>query len=102
MSEQDRKDPGGDRRRRPGAALDPRVLKDVVRGVVEVAQPERIILFGSAARDEMTRHGDVDLLVIKEGADARALTGQIYRNLRGVGAAADVIVVSPRDVRKEG
>ena len=46
--------------------LDPRVLDDVVRRIVAVARPERIILFGSAARGQMAPHGDVDLLVVKQ------------------------------------
>ena len=80
--------------------LDPSILDDIIRRVVEVAQPEKIILFGSAARGDMNRHSDVDLLIIKEGVDALDLMGQIYRNLRGVGAAVDAIVVSPRDVER--
>ena len=35
------------------AMLDPRVLDDVVRRIVAVARPERIVLFGFAARGEM-------------------------------------------------
>ena len=81
-----------------GTMLDPAILDDIICRVVEVAQPEKIILFGSAARGDMNRHSDVDLLVVKEGVDALDLMGQIYRNLRGVGAAVDAIVVSPRDV----
>ena len=42
-------------------------LQEIVRRIVETAQPERIILFGSAARGEMGSHSDVDLLVIKRG-----------------------------------
>ena len=80
--------------------LDPSILDDIIRRIVEVAQPERIVLFGSAARGDMNRHSDVDLLIIKEGVDALDLMGQIYRNLRGVGAAVDAIVVSPRDVER--
>ena len=80
--------------------LDPSILDDIIRRIVEVAQPEKIILFGSAARGDMNRHSDVDLLIIKEGMDALDLMGQIYRNLRGVGAAVDAIVVSPRDVER--
>lgn len=83
-----------------GAALDPSILDDIIRRVVEVARPEKIILFGSAARGEMNRHSDVDLLVVKDGVDALDLMGQIYRNLRGVGAAVDAIVVSPQDVER--
>jgi predicted nucleotidyltransferase len=77
------------------------VLEEIIRRVVEVAQPERIILFGSAARGEMGRNSDVDLLVIKRGKyDQRRLTGDIYVNLHGVGQAVDVIVVTPEQVEK--
>ena len=44
--------------------LDQQTLDDIIRRIVEVAQPEKIILFGSAARGEMNRHSDVDLLII--------------------------------------
>ena len=62
--------------------------------------PEQIILFGSAARGEMGRHSDVDLLVVKDGADRRRTAARIYRRLHGVGAAVDVIVVTPDDVER--
>jgi predicted nucleotidyltransferase len=45
-------------------AMNPTVLEGIVRRIVEVAQPEKIILFGSAARGDMGPHSDVDLLVI--------------------------------------
>lgn len=80
--------------------LDPRVLSDIVRRVVEVAQPEKIILFGSAARGEMTRHSDVDLLVVKADVHRGELAGRIYENLYGVDAAVDVVVVTPSDVER--
>ena len=80
--------------------LDQQILDDIIRRIVEVAQPEKIILFGSAARGEMNRHSDVDLLVVKEGAHRRRLAGRIYQNLYGVGAAVDVVVVTPADVER--
>jgi hypothetical protein len=42
----------------------------------------------------------VDLLVIKSGANRLDLMGEIYRNLRGVGEAVDVIVATPEDVER--
>ena len=45
--------------------LDPLILDGIIRRIVKVAEPERINLFGSAARGEMNRHSDVDLLVVK-------------------------------------
>ena len=85
-----------------GTELDQPTLDEVVRRIVEVARPERIILFGSGARGEMGPHSDLDLLIVKDGVDALDLMGRIYRNLRGVGAAVDAIVVSPRDVERYG
>ncbi len=75
-------------------------LDQIIRRIVAVAQPEKIILFGSAARGEMGPHSDVDLLVIKAGANRLDLTGQIYRNLHGMEAAIDVVVVTPEDVER--
>ena len=48
----------------------------------------------------MGPHSDVDLLILKEGAHRRDLAGLIYENLYGVGAAVDVVVVSPADVER--
>ena len=42
---------------------DQKTLDDIIRRIAEVAQPERIILFGSAARGDMTRNSDVDLII---------------------------------------
>ena len=47
-----------------------------------------------------TPTADIDLLIIKDGADALDLMARIYRRLRGVGAAVDAIVVSPEDVER--
>ena len=80
--------------------LEQEILDDIIRRIVEVAQPEKIILFGSAARGDMSRHSDVDLLIVKEGADALELMGDIYMNLDGVGAAVDAIVVTPDNVER--
>lgn len=84
------------------ATLDQPILDEIVRRIVEVAQPERIILFGSAARGEMGPHSDVDLLVVKRADNLRELTGRIYRRLRGVDAAVDAVMVTPEDVARYG
>jgi predicted nucleotidyltransferase len=80
-----------------------KVLAEVVRRVVEAAQPDKIILFGSAARGEMGPDSDLDLLVIKGGKynHWRLLT-DIRRQLRGAGAPVDVVVVTPEDVERYG
>ena len=85
-----------------GGILDPSTLNEIVRRIVEVARPERIILFGSAARGEMDPHSDVDLLIVKEDVHRRDMAALISRDLRGVGAAVDVVVVTPEDVERYG
>ena len=52
------------------------------------------------ARGDANRHSDVDLLVVKDGADLRRLAARIYRRLYGVGAAVDIVMVTPRDVER--
>src|SRR5437899_357364 len=79
----------------------PRVLKDIIARVVAAAQPDRIILFGSAARSAMGPNSDVDLLVIKGGKFNRGnVTTAIYRHLYGADAAVDVVVVTPEEVER--
>ena len=46
---------------------DPAILADIIKRVVEAADPEKIVLFGSAARGTMGPDSDLDLLVIKGG-----------------------------------
>jgi predicted nucleotidyltransferase len=83
--------------------LAPALLRDIVNRVVKAAKPEKIVLFGSAARGEMGPNSDVDLLVIKGGKyHRRRQTVAIYRHLRGAGAPVDVVVVTPEEVERYG
>ena len=80
-------------------SLDPIKLQEIIRRIVEVAKPEKIILFGSATRGEMGPNSDFDLLVVRSGEYHRGhLVEEIYMNLFGVGQAVDVIVVTPEDI----
>src|SRR5438270_5503439 len=79
---------------------DPAIVADLVKRVVEAADPEKIVLFGSAARGEMGPDSDYDLLVIKAGKfDRDRVTRDIYRHLTGA-AAVDVVVVTPEEVER--
>ena len=77
-------------------------LDEVIRRIVQVSKPEKVILFGSAVRGEAGPHSDFDLLVIKSGANRLDEMGRIYRALYGVGVAVDVIVATPEDVERYG
>jgi predicted nucleotidyltransferase len=83
------------------SAPDPAILAEVVRRIVDVARPDRIVLFGSAARGQMGPDSDLDLLVVKSGVShRRQLAQQIYRGLLGLTVPVDVIVVTPEDVEQ--
>jgi len=42
-------------------------IEEAARRIVEAADPDRIIVFGSAARGAAGASSDVDLLVVKSG-----------------------------------
>jgi predicted nucleotidyltransferase len=61
--------------------------------------PRKIILFGSAGRGEMGPNSDLDILVVMpSGVHRRNTARSIYRNLIGVGFAADIVVVTEQDI----
>src|SRR5260370_17002567 len=45
--------------------IDRPLIDEIVRRVLGVARPDRIILFGSAATGEMTKDSDIDLLIVE-------------------------------------
>ncbi len=83
-----------------GPGLKVPFLDEIVRRIVQVAAPDRIILFGSAARGQVGPDSDLDMLVVKSGVPhRRRLARQIYRALFGIPVPVDIIVVTPEDVR---
>jgi predicted nucleotidyltransferase len=75
------------------------LLDEIVRRIVEAARPDRIILFGSAARGRMGKDSDLDLLVVKSGVShRRKLAQQIRLRMFGVGVPMDIVVVTPEDI----
>ena len=76
------------------------ILQEIVRRIVRVAKPEKIILFGSAAREEMGPDSDLDFLVIKSCKNRRKTAGKIRRRLIGIGIPKDIIVATPEDIER--
>ena len=80
---------------------DPKIVDELVRLIVEVASPLRILLFGSAARGDMHPDSDLDVLVVvAEGTPCRRASQKIYRHLIGFPLAVDVIVTTEEEIRK--
>ena len=74
------------------------MLREIVRRIVEAVAPEKIILFGSAARGKMGPDSDVDLLVVKSNVHRRATAQMIEQSLIGINIPTDIIVATPEDI----
>lgn len=83
--------------------VDQKALDEIIRRIIEVARPEKIVLFGSAATGRMGPNSDLDLLVIMPDGIHRRRTAQaIYSSLKGIGLAKDIVVATEGDVRNYG
>jgi uncharacterized protein len=98
-------DPGGVRETAASYGLqpDPAVLADLVERIVRAVAPDRIILFGSAAEGRMGPNSDLDVLVVKSGDYRRIdMMHAIRRELRGLGAAVDLVITTPTELEAHG
>ena len=76
-------------------------IKDITDQIVDKYKPEKVILFGSAARGEFTPDSDLDILIIKRdtpyyGIDRmREISRMIERRV-----ATDFLVYRPEEIEK--
>ena len=77
------------------------VIDGIVERVVEIAQPQKVILFGSAARGDMRAHSDLDFLVIiRDDQDRREVERRIYTSRISKEMPVDVIVASTSTIAR--
>lgn len=84
--------------------IDESLVQEIIRRILTVTRPEKVIVFGSAAGGEMTPDSDIDILVVeKEAGDKRKESVLIRKALRGLGYPFDIIVISKEwfDASKE-
>ena len=75
------------------------LVRDIVRRIVQTAQPDKIILFGSRARGDARPDSDFDVLVIKESSEpGYRRDAPLYLALAGLNAPVDVMVYTPEEV----
>ena len=78
------------------------VLTEVKGRLVEKFHPQRIILFGSQARETADRQSDVDLLVVCPiQGNRRQLMVAMDRALKGLPIARDIMVLSPEEFERD-
>jgi predicted nucleotidyltransferase len=79
--------------------VDSRLLRDVVRRIRSVAEPQQVILFGSRARGGGHADSDLDLLIVMDTDLPRHKRPlPFYRALAGLGLAKDIVVYTPSEV----
>ena len=79
-----------------------KTINEAARRLAEGFHPQRIILFGSYARDTADEKSDVDILVISPLKKKRhALALEMNRSLWGLGLARDIIVLTPKEFEQE-
>ena len=78
-------------------------IERLVNLIVAEAHPLRVILFGSAARGDMTPGSDIDLLVVMRDGTHRLHTMQrLYGCIRGVAVPFDILVATTADLEARG
>src|ERR1035441_6599183 len=77
-----------------GPSTEDPVLGVIIGRLVEIFRPDRIYLFGSAARGDAGPDSDYDLMIVVPDATPAAMrdTGPAYRALWRLGAAVDLLV----------
>jgi predicted nucleotidyltransferase len=78
-----------------GMTVQEETLQQIINKIVELANPDRVILFGSAATGEMTADSDLDLLVVESRvSNTRRESIRLRAALEDVPFPIDVIVMS--------
>ncbi len=76
-------------------------INKIITHTVNVARPEKIILFGSMARGEYNMHSDIDLLIIvRDLSEKKNIIESVTNYCREISLKADVLVFSADGIAK--
>ncbi|MCD4786330.1 MAG: nucleotidyltransferase domain-containing protein [Candidatus Eremiobacteraeota bacterium] len=82
-------------------AIDDILLNEIVKRILSLAKPEKIVLFGSYARGDAVEDSDIDILVIQESGIPRYKRGVPIRlALKGLFLSKDIVVYTPEEVEE--
>lgn len=75
--------------------IDQPIIDEIIRRIMAVTHPDKVIMFGSAATGGMDEDSDIDLLVLTPRAgNSRAESVRLVEALRGLGYPFDVLVMA--------
>ena len=82
-------------------SVDDALIQEITRRIVEEVHPNRIILFGSRARDNARPDSDIDLFVELDTTESRLERYMRVNQLfYGRHWSMDLIVMTPKEVRE--
>jgi predicted nucleotidyltransferase len=83
-------------------AITPEKIEAAVKRIVSVAQPRKVILFGSVVAGKPDIHSDVDILVVtgNEIESSRKESVRIRRALRGITMPMDILVIPEKRLQE--
>lgn len=79
------------------------IIDKILKAILKIIIPDKVILFGSQARGEANAASDYDILIIKSGIEnGTEIEAQIYESLfdERVRAVVDVLVATPEVIEK--
>lgn len=77
------------------------IISEIVRRIVDVVNPKKVILFGSYAYGKPTKDSDLDILIIMDSKLPRyKRSSLIYKALAGILIPKDIIVYTPEEVEE--
>jgi len=77
-------------------------LDKLVAEIVRLVHPEEIILFGSAARLEVTEPNDLDLLVVMPAGKQKVrVMKYLYKKIDNVLMPFDILVTTKQDLQRQ-
>lgn len=80
-------------------------LDDIVKTILEIASPEKVILFGSRVKGTTSEISDYDFLIIEnepfgETGSRRKEAGKLGWALSKFGVATDILIYSPAEIEQ--
>jgi predicted nucleotidyltransferase len=79
--------------------INDRLLEDIVKRILKISNPDKIILFGSYARGGPTVARDIDILIIQPSDSPRYKRSRPVRlALKGLFPSKDIVVYTPEEV----
>ena len=80
--------------------IDETLIKNIVKCITNVIQPEKIILFGSYAKGEANEKSDIDILIIQPSDLPRYKRSKPVRlALKGLFPSKDIVIYTPEEVK---